>query len=567
MTLRFRVQKILLVLISILFCLIPVAWSTEVNANYYTVKTFLLFGVAGLCWLYIAFSPADTKWSRTTHFMGLFGLFFMGLQIAYSILFNYPYSVFYLTKFFSLVSIFIFLLIINFDLGIFLKKYDWIFANLFALMAILSLKNLIPLLFEEEIYFSSQFIVPFGNVNMLSEFYLFCIPVVHFWLTQKNKIPFIFKAIIFVLFNLILLFAKSRSAYMGLCVWWMMYFFEFGRGKIKYLYILLVPVFFTALLWFNAQSAANKVENKTESTAARSNFYYATWDLIQDHPAGIGLQFTNKIVPYRLNYPAGPTENEYPDQPHSEILKWGAQFGWLGGSLALICFFCVALIILRKGSVLHKGILIVTTPQIFFQFPFENPAGLLALSFFLYFFYRLLPAQEARFYPWVKGVCAILAGVLIWQASIFIVSIYKNSHYPTDLEETTKACEINPVYMPGCVMKNYSLLFAKKYDDLWQNLRQDMKTNYYAADYLKILSALIIESDKDKFKSASLSPAGFQKICELIQVYILIYKNQKQFSDQDIKSCQQAVKPAIGFYRVQQFDHDYKIWIEKMLQK
>lgn len=563
MFLRSRLHTLLSAIIFLSLFLIPIVWSREVNANYYTTKTTLLYLTGGLCFLYLALTSKDFKWPQTTHWLGVIGVFFIGLQVLYSLIFNYPLSLFFLPKLFAFLGVFVFLVAIDFDLQKFFKKFEWIVLLFFCILLALTIHNAIELFLDNDIFPTGRFMVPFGNVNMMSEFYVLSLPFAYYWVSQKIKISAWVKWPLFILVNLVLLQAKSRSAYIGQCLWWMVYFYEFSKGWRRILYMALVPVFFYGVTRFNAYVSEGKEEFKASSSAERMNFYYATRDLIEDSPFGIGLQYANKIVPYRMDYPAGPNEFEYPDQPHSEILKWGVELGWIPLLIVIITGVWITIIVFSRGPFILKGALMVSGPQIVFQFPFENPASLLWMAFFIYLFYQLLPARRVLLVSPLRVLSFVLTAFLVWQSYVFWKSILYTSQFPNDLELTRKACQMNPTYLPGCIMKNYNLLFAKKFDELKVNLKKDMAVNYYNVDFLKITAAMLFETAK--LKPPAQQNEILRNTCEVMHVYGTIFKEQKHFAPSDMNSCQVVPKP-FGFHRPQQFQEDYEKWLEKIFR-
>ena len=489
------------------------------------------------------------------------GLFFISLQIIYALGFGFSLSLYQLPKFFSLVGLVLFLAAIEFDLENFFKHHEWWVLGFWGVLLILTIRD-----------YPGALIHPFGNVNMLAEFYLLSLPLIYFWIRQKSAIARNLKMVIFILIHILILATKSRSAYLGLGLWWGFWLYE-NYLKQRRRYFLLAAMLMTI-------GVGLFMPPKNGSTLERLNFYRSTRDLILDRPLGNGFQFSTHIVPYRLNYTAGPLESEYPDQPHSEILKWGVQFGWLGFVMALFSLALIARQIAKGKSFLLQSAALVILPQILFQFPFENPATIILLALYIYLFAQSLPQT---FVPWSKPVKIIsfwLGSGLLYFSLIFVTSVYLESNFPDDLGKTAQACRLNPAYLRGCVRKNYNLLQAHLYPDLKKNLEADMRFNYYAADYLKILANLIAEHDLEPeliiqnesktsvfvYDSAANQSNIHKKTCQILHIYVFIFKNQTHYSPDDVKACQNVEAPFDLKLAPYEFDRAYKNWFENLLK-
>jgi O-antigen ligase len=564
-------------LIFIILCLIPLAWSTKVNANYFTTKSFLLYLVGGLSFLYAAFQKNPLR--LPTHPWKWIALFFIGLQLLYAVSMDFPAGLFYLPKFLSLVGVVFFLIYAKFDLTTFFKKYEWLILGFFGILFILTAKGYTVQMDSEIPFQSWYFIYPFGNVNMLAEFYVLCVPLIYFWIKQKSDLAILFKGIVLILIHVVLISTQSRSALLGLSLWWVFFILDHFRSQRKVLIGLSVAALIAGGI-FLYKTDLKSFMSKSSSTTERMNFYRSAVDLIQDRPLGVGSQYANQIMPYRLNYTWGPQETEYPDQPHSEILKWGVEFGWLGLVTSLLCLGLMTWQVGRQGSFLLRGAGLVILPQLFFQFPFENPASIVMLAVYLYLFAQSLPQQQVRVNRGLKILGAVAGIGIIYFAVIFIVSVYDESNYPNSLEKTTRACRLNPSYLRGCVRKNYNLLQSHQVNEIKHSLKEDMRLNYYAADYLKVLHDAFSEGIQEPdlvmqdesltsisvYDSAANQSRISKKTCQIIHVYAFIYKDQKYFSADDIKACQDVAPPFEMKISPGEFDREYRVWLAQLLK-
>ncbi|MBC7458118.1 MAG: O-antigen ligase family protein [Bdellovibrionaceae bacterium] len=543
------------------------------------MKSFLVYLAGGLCFFTLAFHKDRHFNIPISPWKWLAG-FFIGLQILYGFIFDFPLGLFFLPKFLSLVGLILFFCLIKLDLATFFKKREWLILAFFGVLFVLTSRDFVMQIMNEGLHYQAVlFIHPFGNVNMLAEFYLLCVPLLYFWITQKNEIAKSVKVVAFILVHVVLIATKSRSAYFGLGLWWIFWLYQSPyQLRMK----VFVSASFLAILTlgtFAYKSDLALATNKNMSSRERTNFYRSAIDLILDRPLGIGAQFSNQIVPYRLSYPVGPTEFEYPDQPHSEILKWGVEFGWVGLIMSLLCIVLMTHQIATKGSFLLKGAGLVLLPQLLFQFPFENPATIIMLAIYFYLFVQSLPQETVKWRKQFK-VLSFMVGVgVIYYSIIFIGSIYLESNYPHSLEKTTQACFWNPSYLRGCVRKNYNLLQSHLYADLKKSLKKDMRLNYYAADYLKILSETVSEAHLEPdlvmqdesltsisvYGSIDLQSRTIEKTCQIQHIYVFIYKNQQHYSEDDAKACENIAAPFDLKIPPLEFDREYKSWLATLL--
>ena len=77
------------------------------------------------------------------------------------------------------------------------------------------------------------------------------------------------------------------------------------------------------------------------------------------------------------------------------------------------------------------------------------------------------------------------------------------------------------------------------------------------SDYLKILALMNSKTEQS---------SSIEKNCQIIQVYAFIYKQQKHYSDADLKACE-AIPNPLQYQTPQQFDHDYKVWYKSLIDQ
>jgi hypothetical protein len=545
------------VIVSLLCIAIPLIWSKQINGNYYNAKMFVLFLTSGFALL--SFSTADQlkkiQFHKSIYVLILFFLYYQfafNLQNSYlSILFGLkPLALYVLSYFFF-----------QFDTQ-FIKIHRQTFFILTGLLLTVFLSLHIYEIYEfrvlKDTIDQGRMLGTFGNINMVSEFFILSLPFLYWYLTQprssgKDQPNDHFKFLALTFWVFIILYSRSRSSWIGLVLFAV--FIAYKHFNKKHLaYMALGWALYLACMLIPTSQKDLVTETKAESFIERLSLYKATAQLIADRPFGTGLgTFTNEIIPYRLVQEHKPHEFQYADQPHSEILKWGAQYGWIGLVFCLGLFGYVVFSLYNlKNTLLISGFLVLL-PQILFQFPFENPASILLIAMYLGFWLKKIMPEQQFLNSWkTRSAFIVLGLVMVLNSFAYIYSIYIESQFNKDLEKTSLMCSIYPINHKNCNYKNVLLLEANQTSKFRQDLKDEFFYSYFTSDQQRIL------------------PLYFQKIndikhlCENILIYKLMYPLQKNYSPQDLSFCQKFSLP-IKFDNPQQFNTDYQAWLQKAL--
>lgn len=552
-----KFNKTLILFLNIIVCslcvAIPFIWSKQINGNYYNAKMFILFLATGFALL--SFSISDNL--KKIHFHKSFYLgilFFLYYQFAFSLNENF------LTLLFGLKPLALYVLTFYFyqlDTN-FIQKYKKSFLSITNLLLIVFLTLHMYEVYEfrvlKDTIDQGRMLGTFGNINMVSEFFILSLPMLYFFITNESdstKDQFKYLALTFWVF--IILYSRSRSSWIGL-VLFAIYISYKHFNKKHLLYMSLGWALYIVCMLIPASQKDTVQDDKKNSFIERLSLYKATAQLITDNPLGIGLgSFTNVIIPYRLVQEHKPHEFQYADQPHSEILKWGAQYGWLGLALCLSFLGYIVFSIYKLNHPLLISGILVLSPQIFFQFPFENPASILLISIYLGLWLKKTNPISIMINNWKFKIVFLFLGLLmIVNSFAYIYSIYVESQFNKDLDKTSLMCAVYPINHKNCNYKNVLLLEANQTTQFRQDLKSELFYSYFTSDQQRIL------------------PLYFQKMndakhmCENILIYQLMYPQQKNYNFNDIQFCQKFSTP-IKMDNPEQFKTDYKNWLQKSI--
>ncbi len=548
-------QSALRMLIYILMILSPFLWSKQINGNYYNAKMFLIYMIGGLCLVHISFSNRIlTRFNipKTAVYAGLFFITYLLLQPLFT--FNF-YNYLYLFKPLSFITICYFVGCA--DTAFFHKKMidPIIWICIFSLISF-HIYEIYQFRVLQDTIDHGHILGTFGNVNMLSEFFILFLPFIYKWTNQteeKNKLKIFIKYFLMSLWIFIILYSRSRSAWIGLILFVVYILYKNFNKKNVLSFSLGLALYLTCTL-LPASKKSFVDESKKSSFAERVSLYKSASEMIIDHPMGLGLgSFVNGLIPYRLNQDFKPHEFEYADQPHSEILKWGVQFGWLGFILAIGLLIYVFIdLVLAKNMFLISSFLTLI-PQLLFQFPFENPMGILLIGVFAGLWLKTKKTDSAINFNWkYKAAFSVLALLTVVHSFIFITSIVIESQFSTNYEKTSLMCSIYPINHRNCNFKNVQLLEKNETTQFRLELKNELNFSYMTSDLQRILPIYFQKIKNEKY------------LCEDILIYKLMYPVQKYFNDQDVRFCSKYTVP-IQYNNPVQFRSDYRSWLEKTL--
>ena len=467
-------------------------------------------------------------------------------------------NAFFIFKMLSFVAITLFVYSQNLRITSFFDKLSWPFFFMWAAILALTTSEIYQLRIVDLDIRTDRVLSTFGNVNMMTEFFILCLPLFFVWSRKKDKIPEWVKLVGLSFLSFFLLYGRSRSAWLGLILWFAFRVFRGITKKECVAFGIAAAAF--AVSHFTAPDVSKISKFVASSFSERASLYRGSLELLRDKPTGIPLgQFMNEIVPYLLDKETGPNEFAFFDQPHSEFLKWGIQFGWAFLGLCILFFWFLSYELFKKyrlepeqnksESGFYIEFLLVLFPQMMFQFPFENPASILCIAVVFGLFlssYSEGVVLRIQYFQYIFGVLAV-AGLL--NSFLYATSIYFESAYSGSPDIMNVVCNYYPVSFRSCNLKNKSLLQIKNIAAFKAEFQKDFLENPYFCDNLRLLPEYFNYSQSEK------------KTCEALLVYREIYKDQKNFTTEAFVPCAKYTSP-IKLENPLQFNRDFLKWFQ-----
>lgn len=531
--------------------LIPLVWSRYLNANYVSAKFFLVYVISSLS-LFV--SSQKWLWPRLPKPLGISLIIIIFLHLLSPFISGLWVHVLYLFRFLSFVFFAYYFYSLRIDLAGFLKsKYESIFFVVVGAIFIFVCYDFYGLRIQK-LDIGSEFLLgSFGNVNMLAEFLILSLPLLHFWCGTKTRIPSFFKDIFLWGWFFFILYCRSRSAWLGLGLWAVWGVFQ---KKISW---KQVGVFVLAFVCYQVSLYAPHVENptvafKAQSFSQRLHLYTSTLNLIYDHPFGIGVgQYFNEIMPYLINSDFRPNEFVYFDQPHSEFLKWAVQFGWIGFVLPLMVLGYFLFYAIQKKNFFLTSSFAVLLPQLAFQFPFENPASLMFLAFLFALALRLFEHEKIFLLSvWKRVPFFVMASIGVLHGALFVTSVFLETSHNGNLSLVESTCELYPVNLNGCFVRDQFYIGTNRLLEARLALTEDFQKFPFHAGLMRIFPAFLKTKGDER------------KMCEAVLMYDYVYERQTFFNADVLKACGTYPRP-VTHYTPEQFKDDYLKWLHSAL--
>jgi hypothetical protein len=545
--------------IILLFFLLPLVWSSYVNANYLTTKTFLIYFTSGLALMAL---PANVNFRQIPRRIWLTLLMIFLYYVSFTFAEGKFSNIYYLFKMLSFASITVYIYSLNASVDSFFdKKISYLFFLMWTAIIAITGVEIFNLRVMQENIQTMAVLSTFGNVNMMSEFFVLCMPFLMLWARyNKDLIPNSLKVIFLFAATFILLYGRSRSAWMGLIAW-----FIYKAVKREFNMKEYAAFAAAALLFIISHVTAPDVSKISKLTpnafSERASLYQASAELLLNRPFGIPPgQFMNEIVPYLYNKQSPPAEFAFFDQPHSEFLKWGIQFGWafLGLCIVFLIFLAVEIykrsksndLKVKKESAFFTEFFIVLFPEMAFQFPFENPASFLLIAVVLGLF---LSSYHHGIRLKIKYVQYLLGGigfVSIINSFIFFTSVHLESGYSVSPDIMNIVCNYHPVNFRACFWRDKGLLETKNIQAFRSEFKRDFRANPFYCDNMRLLPEYFNYGSDRK------------KTCEALLIYKDLYRQPKHYHESAFTQCAQFRNP-IAFENPEQWSKDFKNWFEK----
>jgi hypothetical protein len=561
--------------IILLLFLIPIVWSSYVNANYLSTKTFLIYVTSGLAFMALPDDlnlrqiPKKILWLLLAIF-----LYYVG-SIAWE---QSLTSVFYVFKMLSFVSVTLFVYSLSPKIGSVFEKTSYLFFLMWATILGLTGYEIFRLRILDENIQTMAVLSTFGNVNMMSEFFVLSVPFFFLWLQfGKDRIPYYLKLFGLFLVSFIILYGRSRSAWIGLIAWFLFKAYKNQFNWKEYTaFAAALVLFFVSHITAPDASKISKLTH--EAFSERASLYKGSLQLLSNRPFGIPMgQFMNEIVPYLIDKESPPNEFAFFDQPHSEFLKWGIQFGWLFLFLCILFFVFLAYELRRKqlsepnineigngpgrsllnrpGSNIWKEsffyveFLIVLFPEMVFQFPFENPASIVVMAVAFGMFLASYPEGiklNLRYFQYLLGSVGFIC---IVNGFLFISSIHLESAFSPSADVMNVVCNYYPINFRACYWRDRSLLTNKLIPAFRNEFKKDFRANPFYCDNMRLLPEYFNYGASQK------------KTCEALLIYKDLYRTQTNFAPEAFAPCAAFSNP-LTFHDADQWTSDFKKWFE-----
>lgn len=545
-----KTKNVLNFFVILVLFFIPLAWSRYLNANYVSAKFFLVYFISSFSLLLIS---KNINLPKLPIFLKVCLSIVVALQFSTLLITQNWLSIFYLFKFFSFVFFSYYFYSQDIKLAE-LKKFTFLILITAVLILYFAGADFYKFRIEASNLQSGFLLGSFGNVNMMSEFLILTTPLIFAWLRTEDAIHKAIKYFVFVGWLFFIMYGRSRSAWIGLFLWSMWQIFQ-GNRKQTLIPLLIAYLFYAGALYTPSSGPLTNEVVKGNSFAERVALYESSMRLILDSPFGVGVgQFENKVLPYLLKSDMKPSDLVYFDQPHSEFIKWGVQFGWLGLVLPLLIlgFIGKTLWVLRdKNSFLIESLL-VAMPQIAFQFPFENPASLMYLAFVFALFLGVYNFKTVRVHLAVRGLIYLISIVGMVNAVFFVRSIFFESTQPNNYAKVDEACDIYPINMNACFLRDYLLINRNDMLMAKNNLSQHLLNYPYHRGLLRLLPTLLKNTSSVK------------NTCESILEYNTLFVNQTFYDASILQSCSEFKAP-VTYVNPPQFAEDHLNWLKSVL--
>lgn len=397
----------------------------------------------------------------------------------------------------------------------------------------------------------------FGNINMMSEYVVFLLPL-GFFLTRNEKTPWK-KALLTVCVTswvFLILIGQGRSAWMGLGLCFA-YSLIKGMQKREWIMYALPLVLFMGTKYIPYKGPDYALA-KEGSLAKRSELYKGSSLMLLDSPLGIGGgNFPFSYMPYQMATKEPPTERERFDTPHNELIKWGIEQGW--AFLLVNCLWWLALgwaVFKIPGSpdlqIFYRTSYLVIGPQIFFQFPFDNPSSSFAMAFIFSIFFLNTKTKELSHRGFRKIATALVVLVVAGKAISFSTAKYIESQKTYDMNALEFGCQINPANWYVCFLYSMKKLNSAFPHDVLPQIEKSMERRPFDYQALRILGLYYIDQ-KD-----------LNKACSVTKVYDSLFLGQGVFRGINAQFCSSFESP-VKFESSQQFRDDYLEWLRKTL--
>ncbi len=234
---------------------------------------------------------------------------------------------------------------------------------------------------------------------------------------------------------------------------------------------------------------------KTGSTQYRIELYSKSLEMLLANPAGTGLgSYEFGFIPYKSHGDLPTTEGIVDKTPHSELLRWGIENGWL--YIIILVIFCWCLLSNLWRLPIEKalrlsivGSFLIALPQILFQFPFEN-----AFPFFHFSGLLALTCSGSRTVKVPANRSYLLFGVACFSVVIgfgFFLSKYNEFNFQNRIDKLGLACSLYPANWHACTREIELEIDAQQYDAAKENLKKELHRRPF--NFLALKNSIILQ--------------------------------------------------------------------------
>lgn len=540
------------VLLVTLVFVLPNLWSIYFNQNFVYPKMIALDFILALVPLLLAFEKNLRLPPK--NILILAGLLCLTRAIPLALTFNWVTGYSYVLSLgFGLLCLYIMTVWQNHELS--LGTFFWPFvATTYSISVFVFYQFTLSRLINgnpDPLYYSG----PFGNINMMSEYLIFLLPLGLIYLRTMEGWRSWVLQIGVTAWITILLVGQSRSAWMGLALC-------FGYGAWRRLTKKEWASYTIAMVLFLiVQSLPYKggdyAEAKSGSFAKRLTLYHGATRMLADQPIGVGGgEFEYGYIPYQITTQEAPVEREKFNTPHNEFFKWGIENGW--AYLILICGWWLTLGTLvwkirasRDLQTFYRSSFLVLGPQMFFQFPFENPASYVAIAFLISLILVAGKTQEWPLKKWSRALAVVVSLLLFVKAGTQAASRWLESQYANDRSGLEAACPLDRSNWRVCFLYSMALM------------------DYYPDDAKKVIQTQLIQRPFDYHALRALvfyniTKKQIKDACEVSRVYDSLFLGTSLFTPFIKDNCGPYQNP-VPFQSAEQFNRDYRAWLKKYL--
>lgn len=409
--------------------------------------------------------------------------------------------------------------------------------------------------------FSNEcFPASFGNINMLGEYLVLTLPIlIYFWGAVRNSYSsFILGALSSSVIFLIW-YSHSRSTWIGAGAFmFVSILFRLYRAKMLIaLFVFLVSAI--ASLKF-IPLATDVGAHKQLSFNSRSSLVRGAIEYLRNSPFGVGPgNFEFGYVPFeRYTETMADPDRVYLD-PHNELLRFGIESGWAFLLLLLVLLLNIVIDICRIKApnnikALLIGLMLVSIPQILFQFPFQNGFSAFWFCLVLGFFFSFVELSEVRARPIFRKVFLPFGFILTaYVGGSFLIANHLEFFYGDSLSISRIACSIDPANWRACSGKIRNELDAGNLIAAEQAAAAELSKrpfNFVALKYL-----MIIKLDQNSKNIA----------CEVGHVYHQMFNEKSGLKHYLELECQGHTSPLVDD-SASNYKRSYEAWLKKTLR-